>query len=400
MSGTRICPRCNGLFDVANWVCPHCGEEFAPPRVVQPSLFDRWFRETGSTTKAIVAWIAIAFVVQLSLCGKGGLDFDEWKVVLLGGFFGPFADAGQYWRLVTAGFLHGGLIHIGFNLFWFYRLGPMVEQTFGKAKMVAVFFACVVTGSLAVWGFAPEAPAIGASGGVVGFIGVLAVWGHRQGGEIGRQIKGSMLRSALMILLFGLIIPGISNAGHIGGFLGGAALAFVVTPAGFRVESAYRHRLWDFAALATIVVVLTCCGFAGYRFQTGSSIPPLREPQHDQRMSVDRNEDAGIIRRALNSVIDSYARPVHDWNGEWSEAQTRRLEAAEKMVSDAQRDKSSKRVWRTTAAIARQIVEVRLAAFRTAVEANDPVALDDTRMRDSASQLIVKINLLSDADRE
>ena len=138
---------------------------------------------------------------------------------------------GQYWRLVTPIFVHGGAYHLLINMYSLYAIGPAVEQFYGRERMLIVYFSSAVTGSLLSVAFSP-ARSVGASGAIFGLLGALGgfLYLHRNAfGNFGRL----QLRQIVMVALINLAIgfmPGIDNWGHLGGLIGGVALAYVLGP--------------------------------------------------------------------------------------------------------------------------------------------------------------------------
>jgi rhomboid protease GluP len=261
MSTSRICPRCGGHFDVANWICPHCGAEFARPKPTRPGWLQKLAPERGSLTKGVIACTCLVFLLQMLLGAR--LDPRGWWVLLvrMGGIYRPGIEEGQIWRLVTHALLHVAWWHILFNVIALLQVGPLVEQAFGRARFVVLYFGAAVAGGVAshIFHAGPEHfVGVGASGALCGFIGVMAVWGYRRGGLIGEMVKTVMLRWALFILVFGLLMSGVDNAAHAGGFVGGALMAFVIAPKGLLPETPKRRRLWNIAAAAVLLGVLVC----------------------------------------------------------------------------------------------------------------------------------------------
>jgi len=262
MGTTRICPRCSGHFDVANWICPHCGAEFSPPRPARPSLLQKVAPYPGALTKIVIGVTVAAYLVQGALSGSL-FSMNASVLIDMGALVRPLVKEGEYWRLVTPMFLHGGLLHIGFNMLALFQLGPLVEQAFGRGRFLVLYLLCGITGSLASYLFSPAGLSVGASGAICGFIGVMAAWGKRRGGHIGETIRRVMIRWAIFILIFGLLVPNIDNAAHAGGFAGGLALAFLISPKGFKPETALRRRIWSAAAVGAILVFVGCGAVAG-----------------------------------------------------------------------------------------------------------------------------------------
>jgi rhomboid protease GluP len=170
-----------------------------------------------------------------------------------GANWAPLSLHGEPWRLLTAIFLHGGLLHLFFNLMALSQVGPAVETLFGRGLFFVLFLASGVVASLGSALVPPAAPSIGASGAVMGLIGVTAGWGHRHGGPVGRNVRGQMLKWAAYVGVFGLLVPGIDNAAHATGFLAGGALGLVVDPRG---QGRWRAVVGTVAGLACLLGAL------------------------------------------------------------------------------------------------------------------------------------------------
>jgi rhomboid protease GluP len=139
---------------------------------------------------------------------------------------------GQYWRLVTPLFLHGGPAHVAFNSYALYIIGPQVERTFGYLRFVGIYLLSGVAGVIASMAFRPEAKSVGASGAIFGLLGALIVYLYRNRelfGGFGRRRLSALVRVAALNLLLG-IAPIIDNWGHMGGLAGGAALTWLIGP--------------------------------------------------------------------------------------------------------------------------------------------------------------------------
>jgi len=139
---------------------------------------------------------------------------------------------GQVWRLFTAMFLHIGAIHLLFNLYALYILGPMVEGYFGHLRFLAIYLLAGLFGSVASYAFSPV-PSAGASGAIFGLAGATTVYFLRYRdnfGARGRAILQNMLVVIGINLVFGLSVRGIDNWGHMGGLVGGALVAWGLLP--------------------------------------------------------------------------------------------------------------------------------------------------------------------------
>jgi rhomboid protease GluP len=171
---------------------------------------------------------------------------------------------GQYWRLLTAIFLHGGIFHLFMNAFSLFVLGPDTERIYGTGRFVAIYFVAGLSGSMLSYAFSPS-PSVGASGAIFGLIGALAVFFYTANhilGDFGRSQLQGLIAILVINLVFGFSTPGIDNLGHIGGLLGGAVAGWLLVPR-YTIEqrmftptvvSRFDPRGW--AGVAAMVVVL------------------------------------------------------------------------------------------------------------------------------------------------
>jgi membrane associated rhomboid family serine protease len=132
---------------------------------------------------------------------------------------------GEWWRLVTAGFLHASITHIAFNMFALYVLGRQLELLLGPARFLAVYFASLFAGALGVIIVSPNAPTVGASGAIYGLFGVAVAFQFLKKINMMQSGLGPML---LLNLAFTFFVPGISIGGHLGGLAGGAIVGYVM----------------------------------------------------------------------------------------------------------------------------------------------------------------------------
>jgi rhomboid protease GluP len=165
---------------------------------------------------------------------------------------------GQWWRLVTAGFLHGGLLHIFMNSWVLFSVGAQVEETYGTARFLVLYFVSNVLGFLASTLFSP-ALSIGASAALFGLIGAMIAAGMRSNTSMGAAIKAQYTQWVIYMLVIGLLpFFNVDTAAHIGGLAGGFALAWLMD-----VPSAttrWTDAVWRTAA--SVCVALTVLSFA------------------------------------------------------------------------------------------------------------------------------------------
>jgi rhomboid protease GluP len=266
----KICPHCRAVNNHDARTCNSCGGRL-------PSMLGYRMRRilVGSIPKegavvsmAFFGLMLLVYGVQISLDGPGFRSImspSKNAIDVLGAFFRPFIDRyNEWWRFLSFGLVHGGLIHIGFNSYVLMQVGPMVESQLDRARMLALITCSQLTAAFACYVFSPSAPIVGASGWIFGLIGFGIVFAHRAGIN---TIRDSLIRWAIFILIFGFVINsysaggGVSNSAHIGGLVGGLAFGMAPEP-GLRNDR-LGPRIWASAGwvsaamwLATIVFMV------------------------------------------------------------------------------------------------------------------------------------------------
>ncbi len=143
--------------------------------------------------------------------------------------YGPLERAGEWWRIVSGAFLHGGLMHIAFNMFALWQVGTGCELLFRPLRMFAVYAIALVGSGLAIYCFSYDQVTVGASGAIFGLFGALAAGGLRIGPSQ-RALVQQLFGIIVINLILGFLLPNISNAGHIGGLVTGFIAGFVLFP--------------------------------------------------------------------------------------------------------------------------------------------------------------------------
>jgi membrane associated rhomboid family serine protease len=141
------------------------------------------------------------------------------------GLFGPAVADGEIWRLASSGFLHSGLLHVGFNMYLLYMLGQMLEPELGPRRFALLYLAALLAGSAGALALEPEALTVGASGAVFGLMGAAFVELRSRGVDPFQTFIGPLI---LLNLVISFVIPNISIGGHVGGLIGGAIAALVL----------------------------------------------------------------------------------------------------------------------------------------------------------------------------
>jgi rhomboid protease GluP len=186
--------------------------------------------------------------------GRSFLDLDFTTLFLFGAKEPTrIFSQGEWWRLVTAGFLHASVIHIMMNSWGLYDLGAQVEEAFGSGRYIVIYFVSSVVGFLASAMVSPSL-SVGASAGIFGLIGAMIAFGMQQSGTFGGYVKTVYTRSAVYALVISFLFPFTDNAAHIGGLAGGFAMAYVAASA--RSMQARMEKYWNMAALGCVALVV------------------------------------------------------------------------------------------------------------------------------------------------
>jgi len=204
---------------------------FSPPPV-SPSVATASLREVEPTKTPVVTYILIAFTALVYLGQMAGqylLGVDI--LAAYGSKVNAYILAGQYWRLLTPVFLHGSIIHIGFNMYALYILGPNMERFYGARRYLLLYLLGGYAGNIFSFLFSSY-PSLGSSTAIFGLLGAYGVFIYQNRQLFGEQARRS-LQNIIMVALINFIIglsPGIDNWGHLGGALGGTTFAWFAGP--------------------------------------------------------------------------------------------------------------------------------------------------------------------------
>jgi rhomboid protease GluP len=180
-------------------------------------------------TYILLAAIAIYFGLETLLGGSTAIR----TLVQLGAQVNVLVAAGQYWRLVTAMFLHIGVMHLAFNVYALFILGRDIEGFYGHLRFAAIYFVSGLAGNVAYYAIGPNGVSAGASGAIFGLIGAEIAFLVSNRALFGSFRKQRLLNLAFLVVInlaFGFMGQGINNLAHIGGLVAGLALGFALTP--------------------------------------------------------------------------------------------------------------------------------------------------------------------------
>ena len=190
----------------------------------------------------------------------GGLDT---SIYAAGFVKQAFVKDHQYWRILTGATTHASLLHVGMNCYAFYNFGKIFEMLSNRAHLAIVFLLSAVGGGLLSLIFVPDGISVGASGGIVGLIGYLAVYAFRRRQFISPEFRKNLLINIGFILVFGLALyQVVDNFGHIGGLITGAVYGFAQIPSDARIDPREAGSAAQFAGLAALGIYIAACCFS------------------------------------------------------------------------------------------------------------------------------------------
>jgi membrane associated rhomboid family serine protease len=255
--GRAICPDCMTPTPVG-MRCPECAKQKTKTRTAQT------IRGAGAAaaqaTKALIAINVVLYLLEI-VTGSGGLSGGASGSIVRdlsllgngaqynasGGIDLIGVDQGQYWRLLTSGFLHESILHIGFNMYLLWILGQMLEPALGSVRFVAVYLASLLAGSFGALLLEPQALTLGASGAIFGLMGFAFFELRNRGIDPFQAGIGWLI---VINLGLGLILNGVSIGAHVGGLVGGSLLAFA-----FQYAQRQRQPVLGYIACGVLAVV-------------------------------------------------------------------------------------------------------------------------------------------------
>ncbi|HOU05128.1 MAG TPA: rhomboid family intramembrane serine protease [Smithellaceae bacterium] len=257
-----LCPNCRKLISADEPNCPYCGLA-RPDLLNMAGIIRKIFALNPILT---IIYVNIFFyVVSLLLnptgifSGGGFLSFlsPSGQSLLLLGATGTFPVFGfnRYWSLVSASFLHGGIIHLAFNMMALYQLGPFVLHVFGFHRFFSIYILTGIAGFAVSLIFGVDFT-IGASASICGLIGAIVYYGKNRGGEFGQAIYKQALGWIVGLIIFGLIFKSINNWAHGGGVISGILLAMLMGYNEKRDETAKQKLLAYVCILVTLGVLI------------------------------------------------------------------------------------------------------------------------------------------------
>ncbi len=237
-----MCPNCRAFITITDRVCPYCGAQLGPRAVdMRASQFVSSFLPRANLTAILILTINVAFYLLEMALGKS-TQISGQTAILMGAKYAPLIYAGQTWRLLTAGFLHGGFLHIFMNSWSLWILVTEVEQFYGTSRLVFAYIFSTITGFVCSLYWSPGSLSLGASAACFGMFGIMLAMGFRHRSDpLARAVRAHYGQWFIIGIVLSLV-PGIDIAAHIGGFLGGLLVGALAGLPG--LPNTPRETLW------------------------------------------------------------------------------------------------------------------------------------------------------------
>ena len=178
-------------------------------------------------TNILIAINLLVFLISAWI-SKNIFNIDIYTLIIMGAKVNSLIDKGQVWRLITCAFLHGGLIHIFFNMYALKILGPEIEYVYGKVKYLVIYLLSAIAASIFSYIFGPQSVSVGASGAIFGLFGAMLIFGIKHRKQMGKAYMMNILQVIFVNVIIGISSSNIDNAAHFGGLIVGALIALLL----------------------------------------------------------------------------------------------------------------------------------------------------------------------------
>src|ERR1700683_4915643 len=245
----RMCPNCRAFVTTSDKVCPYCQAPLGARAVERRNpgdILGGLIPHARFTTVMILLINTALFIAQ----------YVSPEITTAGQSVPAVLMEGQWWRLVTAGFLHSGILHILMNSWVLFDLGAEVETFYGTSRLIVFYFVSTVTGFAASSHIGGGHFSVGSSAGIFGLIGAMLAFGFTDRSSLGMQVKSLYTRWVIYGLVLSFI-PGVDFWAHVGGFSGG----FI---AGWLASTPRARLMWEeplLRVLAGVCMALTVVAF-------------------------------------------------------------------------------------------------------------------------------------------
>ena len=297
-------------------ICQWCVQHEAAQRgeivdddVRQPVIRAPWVRSESSITLTHVLFganiaVFLAMAYGEVVYGSGSVMNFPAKALLFGANYGPYTLTGQWWRLVTYMFLHGGALHIAFNMWCLWDLGALCESLYGRFTFGAIYLITGVAGGLASVAWNPGVLSVGASGAIFGLAGALIASFYL--GEFSLPsfaIRGTLMSLVVFAgfnLFFGGVVGGVDNAAHIGGLVSGLILGALIAKVAPQADAVRRASV-----IAVVALLVTAAGVGVRQWRS----PQMRTALSFQALGGSQGDPVARLKMIVQQ--DPNLAPAH-----------------------------------------------------------------------------------------
>jgi rhomboid protease GluP len=305
------CIRCGRQLPAFSFkkICQWCVQHEAAQRgeivddVPQPVIRRPWTRSESSITLTQILLGANVAVYLAMVIGSGTVANFPGHSLLFGANYGPYTLTGQWWRLLTYMFMHGGILHIAFNMWCLWDLGALSESLYGPVTYGAIYLITGVAGGLSSIAWNPGVLSVGASGAIFGLAGaMIASFALGEFSLPSIAIRGT-LRSLIVFaafnLFFGSMFAGVDNAAHIGGLVTGLILGALIA------KLAPHESSSRIAVIGVVVLAVVAAAFGVRQWRSG----PLRAILTFQAMGASSGDRTAQLKMLTKQ--DPKSAPLH-----------------------------------------------------------------------------------------
>lgn len=176
----------------------------------------------------VLVGINIIIFLLTAFISKSIFDINYMVLLVFGGKYGPLIEAGQYYRLFTCMFLHGGIVHLTCNMYSLYIVGPQISRIYGTFKYIIIYFCGGLVSSIVSYIFSANTLSVGASGAIFALVGALLAFALSERKNINKKYISGLFQVIVINLFIGFSMSNIDNFAHIGGLIGGLVIGIIL----------------------------------------------------------------------------------------------------------------------------------------------------------------------------
>ena len=195
--------------------------------IINPRKKTREIHKGSTVTISLIVINVMVYLIS-AMISRNIVDIDSRTLLEMGAKYNPLISRGEVWRLFTAAFLHGGILHIACNMYSLYAVGTQVEKIYGKVKYIIIYILSALGSSILSYLLAPKSLSVGASGAIFGVLGALLVFVIKEKDKLSKGTLGNIIAVIGLNLYIGFTIPNIDNYGHIGGLIVGIIISIIL----------------------------------------------------------------------------------------------------------------------------------------------------------------------------